>query len=212
MSNWLPTEMERMMKKRFAVLVLLGMTACLVGCGKADKEQKDNQTENNKVTETEASTVESAVDLLEKVWATYGAEEKFAAVGGDTNNSVEDAPGKYDYEAAEELDTALGFPAEEAGKIDDCASLIHMMNANTFTGAAYHVTDPADVDALVTVLKENILGRRWMCGFPELLLIVQVEDDYVVTAFGNGEVMELFQKKLTAQYPDAKIVVEEPIE
>ena len=60
--------------------------------------------------------------------------------------------------AVRETLAALGLP--ETAKVDQAASLIHMMNQNTFTAAAYHCTD--DADALATALRDNIQQRQWM--------------------------------------------------
>lgn len=194
------------MKKKLAMLLLLGMAICFVGCG--------NQSEDGNVKATEKakeSVAESALEILDKVWTAYGDDEKFAAIGGDMENPVDNAPGKFDHTVTENMDGSLGFPTDSASLIDDCASLIHMMNANTFTGAAYHVTDTTMMEDTVTAIKDNIMNRQWMCGFPETLLVVQVGEDYIVTAFGNGEVLETFKTKLTAEYPKASILVEEAI-
>ena len=40
----------------------------------------------------------------------------------------------------------LYIPAENVSMIDEAASLIHAMNANTFTGAAFHLTDAGNAD------------------------------------------------------------------
>ena len=57
-------------------------------------------------------------------------------------------------------------------------------------------------------MKTAIQGNQWMCGFPEKLLTAKVTDDYVVVAFGNGEIVETFKGKLAAQYDFAVIEVE----
>ena len=101
--------------------------------------------------------------------------------------------------------------AANIAEIDDAASVMHMMNANTFTGAAYHVTDAANVETLAATIKDNILARQWMCGFPDKMIVVQVGDDYLVTAFGNGEIMDNFLSKLQAEYSGAKVLFEEVI-
>ena len=48
-----------------------------------------------------------------------------------------DAPGKFDISKTEELGITLGLPEDLWDDIDDAASMVHMMNANTFTGAVY---------------------------------------------------------------------------
>ena len=54
-------------------------------------------------------------------------------------NMRDGAPGNFSMDDADLLDSSLGFPAAEAGKIDGAASLVHMMNLNTFTCGAFHV-------------------------------------------------------------------------
>ena len=90
-------------------------------------------------------------------------------------------------------------------------ALMHMMNANTFTCGAFHVTKSEDVTAVADSLKENILKRQWMCGFPDKLVVITV-DDYVVSAFGNGELIDNFKAKLTAVYKSAVVAHEANIE
>ncbi len=221
------------MKKKLAIMLLAAMTMSLVACGGKDdtntndtvstessvEENTEVNTEVN--TDAEVSTesgdegatesTSGALDIINNVWATYADEEKFAAGGGDSANLNFEGPGKFDVTNTEELDFTLGFPTEHADKIDDAASIMHMMNANTFTGGVYHVTDAANVQAVADSLKTNILNRQWMCGFPEKLIIVSV-DNYVVSAFGNGELIENFKNKLTTVYENASVLYEEVIE
>ena len=59
-------------------------------------------------------------------------------------------------------------------------------------------------------MRENILARRWMCGFPEKLVIVTV-GDYIVSVFGHADPVDTFTAKLAAAYPNAKTVSDDPI-
>ena len=193
------------MKKRIVLLICGMMILSLFGCGKKED-----------VTETpapEAATVDvaDATELLSNVWGTYTEAELFPIGGGDYENVVMDAPGKYDVSKAEEMDSVLGLPQSSAAMIDDAASMMHMMNANTFTCGAYHLTDASKQQAFADALKENIMNRQWMCGFPDTLLIASVGDEYVVSAFGNAEIMETFKTKLTAQYEAAEVMYEESL-
>lgn len=192
------------MKKKIALLLLTVMAISLVACGEKD-------TANNNDAAKDGKQAESALDVLQSTWETYEDENKFAAGGGDSQNMVMDEPGKFDVANTEELNGTLGFPADSAGKIDDAASLMHMMNANTFTAGAYHVTNADDVQGVADALKESIMNRQWMCGFPETLIIVKVNDNYLVSAFGNGEIIETFKTKLTGVYADATVVYEESL-
>ncbi len=189
--------MKKILALFMTVVVMAGFAACGAGDDKGNKEN-----------------IESPVALLEAVWNTYGDDEKFAAAGGggsETMEFVTDAPGKFSTESADPLDYTLGLPADSAAKIDDAASLMHMMNANTFTCGAFHVTKSEDVTAVADSLKENILKRQWMCGFPDKLVVITV-DDYVVSAFGNGELIDNFKAKLTAVYKSAVVAHEANIE
>ncbi len=49
---------------------------------------------------------------------------------------------------ADNLNYMLTLPVEDAAKIDGAASLSHMMNANTFTCGAFHVTSKDDVETV----------------------------------------------------------------
>ena len=216
------------MKKKIALLLLAVMTMSLVGCGEKDTtgsnddagnndtvvedtvtdDTTDNTTDNT--TDSDVTT-DDAAGVLKEIWATYEAENKFAAGGGDSQNMVMDEPGKFDVTNTEELDATLGFPTDYADKIDDAASLMHMMNANTFTGGIYHVTNADDVTAVCDALKENIMKRHWMCGFPETLIIVTVDDNYVISAFGNGQIIETFKNKISGVYANATVVYEESL-
>ena len=192
------------MKKRIVLLICGMMILSLFGCGK-----KENVTETPA---PEAATVDvDATELLTNVWGTYTEAELFPIGGGDYENVVMDAPGKYDVSKAEEMDSVLGLPQSSAAMIDDAASMMHMMNANTFTCGAYHLTDASKQQAFADALKENIMNRQWMCGFPDTLLIASVGDEYVVSAFGNAEIMETFKTKLTAQYEAAEVMYEESL-
>ena len=210
------------MKKKIALLLLAVMTISLVGCGEKNTTGSNDDVVNNDqvvednvddtTNEDNANTeTEGAVSILQTIWATYEDENKFAAGGGDSHNMVMDEPGVFDAKNTEELDATLGFPADYTDKIDDAASLMHMMNANTFTGGVYHVTNADDVTAVADALKENIMNRQWMCGFPETLIIVVVDDNYVISAFGNGEIIETFKNKTTDAFENATVLYEESL-
>ena len=105
----------------------------------------------------------------------------------------------------------VGLPADAAAHVDAVASALHMMNANTFTAGCYRVSDSANMDAVVKALQENIQARQWMCGFPEILVIYTV-GNYVISAFGNQQVVDTFTSHLSAVYGEAAVeVVSEPI-
>lgn len=185
------------MKKIFAMLLVAAMVLSMAACGKTDKKKEVSG--------------DTPVQVLTTVWDGYADNQKFAISGGDWDNSVMDAPGEFDAANAEALDSMLGFPQDKIEAIDAAASFMHMMNANTFTAGAYHVKDAGDVDGVVSALKDNIKNRQWMCGFPDTLLIVKVDANTVVSAFGEATNIENFKTNILAAYEGAEVVVEESL-
>ena len=122
-----------------------------------------------------------------------------------------DGPGKFDVTKKEELDQILGLPADQASAVEDAASMLHMMNANTFTGAVYRLKDGTDMDAFGEAVKNHIKDRQWMCGFPDTFVVIRVDGSYVITAFGEAEIMETFQKNALSALDGAEVLLEEPL-
>ena len=87
---------------------------------------------------------------------------------------------------------------------------MHMLNQNSFSCGVYHVKDSANVEALAGKIKENILARQWMCGFPEKLVILSV-GNYIVSVFGAAELTDTFTAKLSAEYSLTKQLCDVPI-
>ena len=205
------------MKKILALILAGVMLLSFAACGGNDVAEETTAPVTEATTEeaTQApaasdSAAADAADLLNKVWAKFAEDEKFFAMGGDFSNPVDGAAGKYDITLVEDLDGSLGLPQANAAQIDDAASLMHAMNANTFTGAAYHLTAGTDASAFASAIESHLAGRHWMCGIPETLLIVSV-DGYVVTAFGANDIVSNFKAKLTGEFASAQILVEKPI-
>ena len=126
----------------------------------------------------------SAVEVLETVYGVYSEDQKFPIGGGDSEHMTTDAPGAFDVSKTEELTSTLSLPESETTHIDDAASMIHMMNANTFTGAAYHLTGDVSADEFADALKEGILAKQWICGMPDTLVVINVDGQYVIAAYG----------------------------
>lgn len=215
------------MKKKIVLLVTVAaLTMGMMACGK--EETKDNSNTNAVTTEndTEKSTTKktetndssddgalTTVGVLEKVWAVYSEDDKPLVFGGDAEHSVDGAPGVYNIADVEGINSMFHVTEEAVAMTDEVASAVHAMNANNFTSAVFHLKDVANKDAFVTSVKESVLSTRWMCGFPEKLYIISVKDEYVISAFGNGDMMELFKNNVTQVYgADAKVLAEEMIE
>ena len=211
------------MKKLLAFILAAAMIFAFASCGKEDPEdttRKDpsQTTEDTKAPEDTTGGTEpevpaaSALDVLNKIWNSFDDEEKFAVIGGmdSEDNIVDGAPGSFSVEKAELLDSTLGFPQDSASKIDSAASLIFMMNANSFTAGAYQVKNSSDIETIAAAIKDNIMNRQWMCGFPDKLIVISAGDS-IVSAFGNEDFIELFKTKTLAALDGAKLLYEEPI-
>ena len=157
-----------------------------------------------------AAAVDDALTILNAIWNTYSDEEKFPAAGGDSEHAVDGAPGSFDASNADSLSYLLTFPADDASLIDSAASLVHMMNLNTFTCGAFHVADANNLARLADDLRTTIQAKHWMCGFPDKLVIVTVGQS-VFSVYGNEELVNTFRDKLLASYPTATAVYDEAI-
>lgn len=191
------------MKKKLALiaaaLVLAVSAVSLTACG-GEPTTPDNGTG---VVVTDKAAVADSADALNQVWNTYAEDEKFAAMGGDYTTPVDNAAGLMNLADKEAVIGMLQLPAEFASldKVDSAASLLHMMNANTFTGAAYKMKNAADADAFIDELKAHYPTVQWMCGTPETLVLVKINGgDYVVAAFGNADLISTFSTKMQTVY------------
>ncbi|MEE1014792.1 MAG: bacteriocin transport accessory protein [Lachnospiraceae bacterium] len=189
------------MKKLVALMLAAALAVSVTACGGGtNTETTKDDTEGKK-----------AVDILTDVYAAYEEDEKFSIAGGDYENMVMDAPGTVNVSDGETLDTLLGFPAGSAELLDDGASMMHMMNQNTFTAGVYHVVNADDVQTVADAIKENILNRQWMCGFPDDLVIYSVGTSYVAAVFGAEDLVDNFEEELQETYSSAKLLHEEDL-
>ena len=175
------------MKKLIALLLAGVMALSLVACGSS------NDTKNDEPAGDQPAEITSALNLLETVWNDYSDDEKFSVIGGgpDAEQMVEDAPGAFDLSDRSLAEYHLVLP--ETAEVDEAASLIHMLNANTFTAAAYHAT--GDAQALATTLRDAVQANRWMCGFPDKVAVA-VRGEYVAVVFGAEDLVDAFASRL----------------
>lgn len=160
--------------------------------------------------ETPAAQDTGALSLLTSVWSTYSEDDKFPAAGGDTEHSVDGAPGSFDVSNADNLTYQLTFPSADVSLIDGAASLVHMMNLNTFTCGAFHVSDAGNVSTVAADIRSAVQGKQWMCGFPERLVIL-TSGQYVVSVYGNESLVNTFRDKFVAAHSGASTVYDEAI-
>ncbi len=189
------------MKKRIAIVLTAAlMLGLLAGCGSAKPQE----------TTAPAETIGSPLEILETVWGLYTEEEKFPSTGGEMGETLTEGPGAFTT-VDENLSYTLLIPADQLGGIQEAASLMHMMNSNTFTCGAYRLAEGVTAESFGETMKEAVQNNQWMCGFPDKLLIQSVGSSFLVVAFGHEEIMDTFKTHLMEAYPDSQTLAEEPI-
>ena len=165
-------------------------------------------------TETEpqlsGSADTSSAKLLTAIWAAYGEEDRFASYGGTVENSVADAPGDLDMTNTEELTGKYLLPQRVLDQVENGASLVHLMNNNIFTAAAFGMKQDADLKAEAKALRDGLQSTQWICGQPDRLLVAQV-DGHLLMAFAAKEAMDTFRQNLQSVYPSASILYDEAV-
>ncbi len=187
------------MKKIIALLLVLVMAFSMVAC--AGTQEEAPQTE---------SAYATALDVFTPIWDNMPEDFRFAAFGGNQNeNAVMDAPGAFDLTDTDGLSYLLLLPEAVQSSIDDAASLVHMMNANTFTGAIVRVADGSTEDVAAQI-KEAVVNNQFMCGFPEKLIVMSL-DNYVLYAFGLGDVVNAFRDTASNSLSGSPVVLYEEV-
>ena len=190
------------MKKFMTITLALAMMLTLfAGCGKTRQPAETVPAEPMPA---------SALEILETVWAQYADEEKFSVIGGNIEANIMDAPGTVDMAYAGHLNYNLLVPEDKTANITEAASMIHMMNANTFTCGVFKLTGITAAD-FGAAMREAVQGNMWMCGFPDRLLIQSFGDAYVLVAFGVNDAMTPFETHLQAAYPGFETLYSEAI-
>ena len=217
------------MKKFLAIFLALIMALTLAACGATDDTPEgdivhpetplpgDNPAldESAVIDPGDAEESETPLDLLTNIWNNMPEDMKPMAFGGDYHeeNQVENAPGIHSTateEDAQSLDTNFGFPANEVSNVGQVACIRHMLNANSFSCAAYEILQPADSDvdlvsSLSEEIRDNLMNRAYMCGWPEQLEIIAVGRN-VVAFYGSLDIVNAFKDSLTGLYGDSAVV------
>jgi hypothetical protein len=173
-----------------ALVVAIGVIA--VGCGNGAAKMEFTDT----------------ADVINKVVDTYTEENKFFAVGGDINTPVDGKAGLMNLADTEVVNSMLHTNDELLSEVDEVASFVHAMNANTFTSGAFKLKSAGNAETFATSLKDSVLATQWMCGFPEKIVIFTVNGgDYIVYAIGNGDAVEYFKTQLTTVMGESATVI-----
>lgn len=204
------------MKKIVAFLLATIMAVSCVACGGGNNNNTQTPSESDGNANSESSQkpigsesgnqsgvnlqITDANEILTKAWAKYEENEKFAAVGGHYSGYTDGSPAKYDISQVADIEAVFCIPTEAVAMMDDVASLQHGMNVNNFSAMACHIKEGADMQLIIDGIKSLTMNNQWLCGHPDRLIIVTIGDEYLVTAFGAGEIIDTFQSKLMSLY------------
>ena len=177
-----------------AIVLVVAIGAIAVGCNKGAPKIE----------------VADSADVINKVLDTYAEDQKFASMGGDMETPVDGKAGLMKLTDTETINYMLHTNDDLVAQTDEIASFVHAMNANTFTSGSFKLKDATTADGFCTSLKDSVLATQWMCGFPEKIVIFNINGgDYVVYAIGNGEAVDYFKTQLTTVMGESAVLVTE---
>lgn len=188
------------MKKWIAILMTVAVLVSLMAC--AAKDEPD-PTQN-------AAKYADSLEIMNLIWNNIPEDGKFSCFGGNQDeNATMDAPADFDISDTDGMTYMLLIPEAEQKNIDNAASLVHMMNANTFTGAVVRVNG-ADVASVANAIKDNVMNNQFMCGFPDKLIVLTT-GEYIIYAFGSEDTINNFKAAVVQSVESVTQVCEESL-
>lgn len=191
-----------MKKKSLALFMCTLAVVGVIGCGKKEEpapepEVVEEVTEVTDVVEGPLTeNFERATDVLDLVNQAFDDETRnyFGSIAED-GEMTQGVACELSLDDADVVRNMVTFPAGLIDSVDEAAVLSHMMNANTYTSAAFHLVNPEDAVTVAGTIMDTVTNNQWLCGFPQKLVIGQVEN-YIVYAYGNEELMQTFEQGL----------------
>lgn len=206
------------MKRYTALFLALALAFCLAGCRMTEETptvMTDPSTEPTQSDPTQSSAVpaqpNNAAGILASIWEKYGEDERFAVYGGMMEAPVENAPGNLDLAMADEIASKYLLNADLLAQVEEGASLVHLMNSNLFSAAAFRLKTEVNAEAFAKTLRNNIQNNQWICGQPDKLLIASPESHYLLVAFGSEDAMKTFSARFTQSFSGAKTFYSEAV-
>ncbi len=209
------------MKKIITLILALVMVTCVfAACGATGNTGNNGDNGDNG---DNGGNVDNGGASVELPWNTTEelANMILAAIPEDKIGPVGPMAIDLSAEGANYELTELGLPAELHGKIDSATKIVHMMMLNQFSAGIYHFATADEASASVETIKNAILSKEWMCGFPEKVMIITLPDNYVISVFGLGgldpdpnfavDYLTPFADAAKSLVEGVKVVVDEPI-
>lgn len=220
------------MKKLIAMMMALTIVVSLAACGaKNETENTTAITENTLIIEEDivgttnnnaennvvVDDASSALTVLEPIWMGLGAEHQPAAYGGHFSEEYMSGPATYELTYAEDLAATLLLPTDQLDSIADAATVVHLLNANSMTVGVVKLKEGTDVKAFADATAERITNNQWMCGFPERMAIVQINEEFLFIGYGLFDMIDPMVENMDQtwtldQLYNVSLVTEEPSE
>lgn len=202
------------MKKRNKCLwcvVLMCIYLC-VGCGNSSVDNTEGSQTTEETQETESEfyiEIVDAKEILTKTWDSYTNEERFEIMGGHFASALIGMPEKFDLTQVTDLSQMYCVPEAQIENLDDGATMIDLYNAGRFMAGAFHVIAGADAEMFATEMRTQILENQWHGEKPEKLLILKIDEQYVIPVWGREVLVDEFKEKIEAIYQEMIVVVVE---
>ena len=191
-----------MLKKLIALMMAFAIVASFAACGAKNETENTPETttmpeEGVAIDENIAGTLgntgdykpqidsnSTALELLEPIWMGLGGEHQPAAYGGHFSEEYSSGPATYELTYADELANVLMLPADKMDSVEDAATVVHLLNANSMTAGVVKLKEGTDVKAFADAVADRITNNQWICGFPEWMSVVQINDNFLFIAYG----------------------------
>lgn len=185
------------MKKQYTILPLLAALTLAACAGGAETQP--------------VQAAPAPLELLQTVWDAIPEEGRFPSMGGAPGETLQEGPGALDMENTDYVSGTLLVPQEQLSHIVQAASVTHMLNVNTFTCGAFQL-EGVTASEFAVAMEKSVGSHRWLCGFPDRLVIAVFGEDTALSVFGRQETVTAFLDALDRCYADrAVIAVDKPL-
>lgn len=174
----------------------------------ADASEEASEEVSEEVSE-EAADDSAAVAALTTVWNKVIADEALLTAFGASSSEelagyfaggdsfTMGAPASYTVGDAEAFGATFGIAADKVDLVSDLATIMHAMNGNNLTAAAYTLIEGTDAAAFAADLKTSVSSMQFLCGAPEMHLVADV-DGVIISAFGGTDIINAFKTAVSS--------------
>ena len=203
-------------KRYFLLISLVSMLVCSAcGIQEPGKENTESTQRTEETQETESEfyiEITDATEILTKAWDMYAAEDRFEIMGGHFETALIGSPAEYDLTQTRDLVQMYCVPEEQVGNLDDAATMVDLYNTGRFMAGAYHIVDLEAVKDFADGIQAQVMANEWHGEKPEKLLVVKIDEQYVVSVSGRASLVNEFKQKVEAVYQEmVTVMIEENI-